>query len=126
MLESAKEKRAELTFASVGHAEIVSGQQPREEFLGQILSVVRCMALSARVSVERIPIRPAQLRQGLRGFWRIPLSRLKHHAPMRRGKNCRSRRLLSVLILACSHKVKPMKKVWRGIARWNQANSAPR
>jgi hypothetical protein len=45
------------------------------------------LAFSANISIERIPIRPAQLSHRVRTHGRIVLSSLQHHTPVGCGKD---------------------------------------
>src|SRR5439155_25220473 len=62
MLESPQKKGAKLSFPAFYPAQIVPRQQPRKEFLSEILCVVSRIALPAHVSVKWVPVSAAQLR----------------------------------------------------------------
>src|SRR5688500_10516871 len=71
MFERAQQERSELPFVAVGHAQIISREQPREEFLSQVLGIMHIASFPPNVSVERIPVGAAQFLQRLMGLRRL-------------------------------------------------------
>jgi len=89
--ERCRQIRAEAAFRAVGGGKVVSGEQPREKLLRQILRVVRREALRPDAGIQRIPVRPAQrFERRLRLRRRIPSCR-HDEAPMRRREFPRRR-----------------------------------
>src|SRR5262245_34658277 len=74
--------RAKPPFIAVGHAEKISRQQPREEFLNQILGILSGVAFSANISVKRIPVSAAQRLQSRLCPRRRGVPRGQNHTPV--------------------------------------------
>src|SRR4030095_6423021 len=68
ILEVRQQERSELALLVVEMLEVISGQQPREKLLSQVLRLRRIVSVAPNVSVERRPIRTAQLVQRVSGF----------------------------------------------------------
>ena len=87
MPERDQEERAEFAALRPGATWKAIRQQMGEEILRQILSILGASALSTDESIERIPIAPAKLLQGLSGCRRAGLAcRPEHHAPVGGGE----------------------------------------
>src|SRR5438128_7587775 len=52
MLQSSEQERAKLSFPPIHATQVISGYQPREKFLGQILSVVGRLPVPAHINVK--------------------------------------------------------------------------
>ena len=91
MFQPDEQERAKFAALRVSHAQMFAFQEPGEELLGQILSVVRIMRLPPDEGVEGIPIGAAQLLQRrLRSGCRT-VTGGHDHAPMGGSKLGRGR-----------------------------------
>ena len=70
MVEHRQKERAKLALLAVGHAYPVLFQQAGKEPLGEVLSIMRRMALASHIGVEGIPVSAAQLFKGCFGLRR--------------------------------------------------------
>ena len=61
MFERGQEERTELSLFPCDITQVILLQESREELLGQILSIVWCMALALNVSIQRRPVSTAEL-----------------------------------------------------------------
>ena len=70
-LETREQERAEAAPVRVGSPEVIFFQQPREEFLGQVLCLLRPATLTSGERVERKPVSAthASSASGLSGAW---------------------------------------------------------
>src|ERR1041384_7753387 len=88
MLQHGEQEGAKFAFAAVRGAEVILFQQAGEEFLRQILSVMRLVAASANERVKRPPVSAAQFRQRFGSLRSITLPGGQNDAPMGRRKSC--------------------------------------
>jgi hypothetical protein len=86
MAQGCEQKGAKLPTLALRLLYIVTFEQPGEEALGQILRILRAVAASPDIRVERIPISAAELLKG-RGGLRGILLPCRQDTPVSRGKN---------------------------------------
>src|ERR1035441_9869237 len=98
MVQSALEKGPERSALTAHLGEVISPEQSREEFLGQILRVLGRTAPAAHIGVNGVPVRLAEVFKGLSGSRRVPAAGSQHDAPVGGGE-------LGVLARSC----------WRGV-----------
>ena len=99
MLDRSEQKGAELAALGIGDRQVVLGQQPNEEFLGQVLRVLSRKAGSPHEGVERKPVILAKRGQGTTGLGDVAHSGpaalpggTDDHAPVRRREAVAMRR----------------------------------
>src|ERR1035441_9075597 len=86
MVQSALEKGPERSACPAHLGEVITPDQSREEFLGQILRVLGRMAPAAHIGVNGVPVGWAALFKGLPGSRRVPAAGSQHHAPVGGGE----------------------------------------
>src|SRR5258706_16097177 len=82
MLQRGEQEGAKSAFAAVHGAEVILFQQAGEEFLSQILSVMRLVAAPANKRVRWPPIRAAERFQSAICLFGFAFAPGQHHAPM--------------------------------------------
>ena len=75
MIDGREKEGAELPFARIDLRQIVLTQQPRKEFLSQVLGVLGAVSSPADVSVEGIPVGAAECFERGSGLRRLRLAR---------------------------------------------------
>src|SRR5258708_20840542 len=86
MAQGGEEEGAELAPAAVGQFDIFVFEEAREEVLGDVLGVMRRVALPSGKSINGIPVGLAEPLQGLGGSGGTALPRLQHDTPVSGGK----------------------------------------
>src|SRR2546427_9684965 len=98
ILERTEQEGTKSATVRVGQAQIFLLEQPGEELLRQITSIVRIVALAPNAGIERIPISPAEFFQGFGSLRGISLARLQDDAPVR-GDKAANRRQSRIMIV---------------------------
>src|SRR5438046_1215641 len=82
-------KRAEFAALSIDGPEIVLLDEQPEEFLREIFCILRLVHRIADMGVKRIPVKAAQVLEGLSRARRVLLARQHDLGPARRHKTAR-------------------------------------
>jgi hypothetical protein len=86
VLQSRQQEGPEAAFVAAQVSEVVPLQQAGEEALGQVLGILPAAAAAADVGIERVSIRPTELRQRHVRRRRNLAARGKHHGPVGGGE----------------------------------------